>query len=148
MFVIKLIRLSTWKLVRLACWLPLSEWNTNVAATDPPRCWALWTDRRVTLSGLKLITDAVLASFRYWPRPRAPGPAGCPGGWGFHSQGCSVHSSPRRPWGRLLSAAAGCHPADRREEAMSTLSFIYNPTSKFLHQQNKALRFLFISAEK
>lgn len=46
----------------------------------------------------------------YWPRPRVPEPGGCPGGWVFHSQGCSVHSSRRPPWGLPLSAAAGCLP--------------------------------------
>lgn len=47
---------------------------------------------------------------RYWPRARAPEPGGCPGGVEFHSQGCSVHSSRRLPWGLPLSGAAGCPP--------------------------------------
>lgn len=47
---------------------------------------------------------------RYWPRPLVPVPGGCPGGWASHSQGCSVHSSHRLPWGLPLSAAVGCLP--------------------------------------
>lgn len=41
---------------------------------------------------------------------------GCLDGWGFHSRGCSVHSSHRLPWGLPLSAAAGCHPGNGGEE--------------------------------
>lgn len=37
-------------------------------------------------------------------------PGGCHGGWASHSQGCSVHSSHRLPWGLPLSAAVGCLP--------------------------------------
>lgn len=47
---------------------------------------------------------------RYWPRPPVPVPGGCHGGWASHSQGCSVHSSHRLPWGLPLSAAVGCLP--------------------------------------
>lgn len=47
---------------------------------------------------------------RYWPRPPVPVPGGCPGGWASHSQGCSVHSSHRLPWGLPLSAAVECLP--------------------------------------
>lgn len=47
---------------------------------------------------------------RYWPRPPVPVPGGCHGGWASHSQGCSVHSSHRLPWGLPLSTAVGCLP--------------------------------------
>lgn len=50
---------------------------------------------------------------RYWPRPPVPVPGGCHGGWVSHSQGCSVHSSHRLPWGLPLSAAVGCLPTMR-----------------------------------
>lgn len=50
----------------------------------------------------------------YWPRPPVPVPGGCRGGWGSHSQGCSVHSSHRPPWGPPLSTAAGCLPGMKK----------------------------------
>lgn len=52
---------------------------------------------------------------RYRPLPQVPEPVGCRGGWGFHSQGCSVHSSQRLPWGLPQSEAAGCHPGRIKE---------------------------------
>lgn len=67
------------------------------------------------LAHLILTPKSTLASLlscpsRYWPRLQVPEPGGCHGGWEFHSQGCSVHSSHKQPWGLPLSAAAGCHP--------------------------------------
>lgn len=53
---------------------------------------------------------------RYWPRPPVPVPGGCHGGWASHSQGCSVHSSHRLPWGLPLSTAVGCLPAMKERE--------------------------------
>lgn len=67
------------------------------------------------MSGPKSIPHS-LPRTRYWPLPQVPVPGGCHGGWGFHSQGCSVHSSHGLPWGLPLSAAAGCHPRKTREE--------------------------------
>lgn len=43
-------------------------------------------------------------------------PGGCPGGWASHSQGCSVHSSHRLPWGLPLSAAVECLPGMKGRE--------------------------------
>lgn len=60
----------------------------------------------------RLPNPSRLLSFasRYWPRARVPEPGECPGGWEFHSQGCSVHSSRGLPGGLPLSEAAGCPP--------------------------------------
>ncbi len=45
----------------------------------------------------------------YWPLPRVPGPVVSLDG-GFHSQGCSVHSSHRLREGLPPKEAAGCLP--------------------------------------
>lgn len=64
---------------------------------------------------------------RYWPRPQVAEPGGCRGGWGFHSQGCSVHSNHRLLWGLPLSAAAGCHPGTEEKKHVSN----WNHVNKF-----------------
>lgn len=81
--------------------------------------------------------------YRYWPRPQVPEPGGCRGGWGFHSQGCSVHSSHRLPWGLPLSAAAGCHPGRGEEERKKNQHVRGSHVNKFHRLKTQGLQSIY-----